>query len=113
MDGSGRGWIVFSSVVLGLAGIMRLFDAVWASRYHGVLPENLQGAIFGNSLKTNGWVYLVVAIISMLSVIAVVNRSQVARWVGSWPVPSLRSPRCCGCPSTRCGHSSLWASASR
>jgi hypothetical protein len=33
----------------------------WAFRYHGVLPENLEGAIFGHSLKTYGWVYLVVA----------------------------------------------------
>ncbi len=82
MDGSGRGWIVFSSVVLGMAGIMRLFDAIWAFRYHGVLPENLEGAVFGHSLKTYGWVYLAVAIILMLSAIAVMNGSQVARWVG-------------------------------
>ena len=82
VNGTGRGWIVFSGVVLGVAGIMRLFDAIWAFRYHGVLPENFEGAIFGHSLKTYGWVYLVVAIVLMLSAIAVMNRSQVARWVG-------------------------------
>jgi hypothetical protein len=113
MDGSGRGWIVFSSVVLGTAGIMRLFDAIWALRYHGVLPENLRGAIFGHSLERCGSVYPVVAIISMLSAIAVMNGSQVARRVGSWPVPSLRSPRRGGCPTNRCGHSSIRASALR
>jgi hypothetical protein len=82
VNGTGRGWIVFSGVVLGVAGIMRLFDAIWAFRYHGVLPQNFEGAIFGHSLKTYGWVYLVVAIVLMLSAIAVMNGSQVARWVG-------------------------------
>ena len=78
MNGTGRGWIVFSGVVLGVAGIMRLFDAIWAFRYHGVLPENGRRPW----LKTYGWVYLVVAIVLMLSAIAVMNGSQVARWVG-------------------------------
>ena len=83
MNGTGRAWIIFSGVVLGVAGIMRLFDAIWAFRYQGVLPENFEGALFGHSLKTYGWVYLVVAIVLMLSAIAVMNGSQVARWVGN------------------------------
>jgi hypothetical protein len=61
MDRLGEGRLVFAAIVLGVAGIMRIFDAIWVFRYHGVLPENLQGAIFGHSLKTYGWVYLVVA----------------------------------------------------
>jgi hypothetical protein len=83
MEQRGEGWIVFAAVVLGVAGIMRVFDAIWAFRYHGVLPENLENAIFGHSLKTYGWIYIVVAAILILSALAIVmNRSQIGRWVG-------------------------------
>ncbi len=83
MEQRGEGWIVFAAVVLGTAGIMRVFDAIWAFRYHGVLPENLENAIFGHSLKTYGWIYIVVAAILILSALVIVmNRSQVGRWVG-------------------------------
>ena len=61
MDRRGEGWIMFAAIVLAVAGIMRIFDAIWAFRYHGVLPGNLEAAIFGHSLKTYGWIYLVVA----------------------------------------------------
>ena len=47
---------MFAAIVLGVAGIMRIFDAIWAFRYHGVLPGNLEAAIFWHSLKTYGWV---------------------------------------------------------
>ena len=40
---------------------MRVFDAIWAWRYNGPVPENLQKAIFGRDLDTYGWVYIVVA----------------------------------------------------
>ena len=72
-----------AAIVLGVAGIMRIFDAIWAFRYHGVLPENLEDAIFGHSLKTYGWVYLVVAAILILSALAIImSRSQIGRWIG-------------------------------
>ena len=83
MEQRGDGWILFAGIVLGVAGIMRVFDAIWAFRYHGVLPENFEAAIFGHSLKTYGWVYLAVAVILILSAFALImGRSQVARWIG-------------------------------
>jgi len=81
-DSNGEGWLVFSAVVLGVAGIMRVFDAIWAFRYHGVLPQNFEDAIFGHSLKTYGWVYLIVAVILILSAFGVLARSQFSRWIG-------------------------------
>ena len=81
-DERGAGWLVFAGVILMIAGVMRLFDAIWAFSYHGVLPENLEGAIFGHSLKTYGWVYLIVAIILFLCGLGVMARSQLARWIG-------------------------------
>jgi hypothetical protein len=82
MDRRGGGWIIFAAIVLGVAGIMRIFDAIWAFRYHGALPENLEDAIFGHSLKTYGWVYLVVAAVLIVSAFLVLSGSQVGRWVG-------------------------------
>ncbi len=83
MEQRGDGWILFAAIVLGVAGIIRVFDAIWAFRYHGVLPENFEAAIFGHSLKTYGWVYLVVAVVLILSAFALIaGRSQVARWIG-------------------------------
>jgi hypothetical protein len=82
MNERGHGWIIFAAIVLGVAGIMRIFDAIWAFRYHGAVPENLQNALFGTSLKTYGWVYLVVGIILILCSLAVIAGSQFARWVG-------------------------------
>ena len=82
MEPRGDGWLFFAGTVLGIAGIMRIFDAIWAFRYHGVLPQNFEDAIFGHSLKTYGWVYLVVAIVLIACSIGVLARSQVSRWIG-------------------------------
>ena len=82
MEEKGEGWLLFAAIVLGVAGIMRFFDAIWAFRYHGVLPENFEAALFGHSLKTYGWVYLIVAAVLIVSAFGVVVRSQVSRWIG-------------------------------
>ena len=82
MNGRGGRWVTFAAIVLSVAGIMRIFDAIWAFRYHGVLPENFEAAIFGHSLKTYGWIYLVVAAVLIVSAVLVLSGSQVARWVG-------------------------------
>jgi hypothetical protein len=78
----GFGWLFFAGTILGTAGVMRLFDALWAFRYDGVLPEELEGALFGTSLSTYGWVWLVVGAILIGSSFAVLFRSQFARWIG-------------------------------
>ena len=82
MEEKGAGWLIFASVVLGIAGIMRIFDAIWAFSYHGALPNNLENALFGHSLKTYGWVYLVVGIVLILCAGGVVMGSQFSRWLG-------------------------------
>ena len=82
MEENGEGWLIFAGTVLGIAGIMRIFDAIWAFRYHGAVPENLENAIFGHSLKTYGWVYLVVGIVLIVCSGGVIVRSQISRWIG-------------------------------
>ena len=47
-----------------------------------MLPQNFEDAIFGHSLKTYGWVYLIVAAILIVCAGGVVARSQLSRWIG-------------------------------
>jgi hypothetical protein len=82
MDNKGEGWIVFAAVVLGVAGVMRIFDAIWAFRYHGQLPQHLEDALFGTSLKNYGWLWLIVGILLILCGFGVMARSQLSRWIG-------------------------------
>jgi hypothetical protein len=54
VEGRGEVWVLFAGFVLIWGGIANIFDAIWAFRGHGVLPSNLEAAIFGHSLKTYG-----------------------------------------------------------
>src|SRR5947209_20390147 len=78
----GEGWRIFAGTVLGIAGIMRLFDAIWAWTYSGTVANDLHGALFGHSLTTYGWVYFVIAVVLLASSFGVLSGSQFARWIG-------------------------------
>ena len=78
----GSGWLLVAAIVLMVAGIMRVFDAIWAWRYDGVLPDEFQEALFGNDLNTYGWVWFIVGIVLIAAGAVVTQRAQWARWVG-------------------------------
>jgi hypothetical protein len=61
---------------------MRIVDSIWAFRYNGALPENLQDGTFGDSLTTYGWVWLIVGVVLFVASFLVVMRNQFARWIG-------------------------------
>jgi hypothetical protein len=75
---TGEGWRLFASVALVIAGVMRIFDSLYAFRAKVVLPD----AIFGSNLKVYGWWYLFVGILLLCAAYGVLQRSQWARWVG-------------------------------
>jgi hypothetical protein len=81
-DDPGSGWLFFAGTILGLAGLMRIIDSIWAFRYHGSLPNNLQNAVLGSNIKNYAWTWLIVGVILVLSSFAVLGRSQFARWIG-------------------------------
>jgi hypothetical protein len=81
------GWLTFSAVVLIIAGIMRVIDAIWAFGYHGGIPNDLRDALLGHSLKTYGWIWLIIGIILIAagaSLFGPSNRpsAEISRWVG-------------------------------
>jgi len=80
------GWLTFSGVVLVVAGLMRILDALWAFRYNGDVVDNLHDALFGHSLTTYGWIWLVVGVILMVSGYLILSPAtlagQISRWIG-------------------------------
>jgi hypothetical protein len=81
------GWLTFSAVVLIIAGIMRVIDAIWAFSYHGALPDGLQGAVLGHSLTTYGWIWLIAGVILIAAGALLFGpsdrpASEISRWVG-------------------------------
>jgi hypothetical protein len=78
----GYGWLFFAGSMMGIAGIMRVFDGIWALRYDGAVPDNLEGAILGTSLSTYGWIWIILGAILIVSSYMVLNKSQFARWIG-------------------------------
>jgi len=65
---------------------MRIFDAIWAFRYKGTVVDGLHQALFGSSLTTYGWIWLIVGVILILSGIFIMTsksiQGEIARWVG-------------------------------
>jgi hypothetical protein len=80
------GWLTFSAVVLIVAGIMRVFDAIWAFIYDGPVANGLHDAIFGHDLTTYGVVWLIVGAILIFAGIFILApegvTSTIAAWVG-------------------------------
>jgi hypothetical protein len=78
----GTGWIFFAGTVLGLAGLMRIVDALWAFKYNGALPDGLKDGVLGDNLTTYGWTWLIVGLIMIVASFLLLSGSQIARWVG-------------------------------
>jgi len=81
------GWLTFSAVVLIIAGIMRMIDGIWAFGYHGAIPDNLQNALLGHSLKTYGWIWLIIGVVLIVAGALVLGPSdrpgaEISRWIG-------------------------------
>jgi hypothetical protein len=78
----GVGWLFFAGSVLGLAGLMRILDSIWAFRYDGAIPDDLQDSVLGSNLDNYAWTWLIVGVILLASSFVVISRSQFARWIG-------------------------------
>ena len=81
------GWLTFSAIVLILAGIMRIIDAIWGFQYRGSAAGGLHHALLGHSLTTYAWVWLITGVILLAAGVLVLGPSnqpsaEVSRWVG-------------------------------
>jgi hypothetical protein len=84
------GWLTFAGVTMIIAGIMRVLDAIWAFRYNGPTVDDLHEAIFGHSLNTYGWIWLIVGAVLIVAGFLVLGMAmqgsnamrEAARWIG-------------------------------
>jgi hypothetical protein len=80
------GWLTFSAVVLIVAGVMRILDAIWAFRYNGQVTDNLYKATFGHSLTTYAWIWLIVGIVLIVAGLVLMGPetlgAEISRWIG-------------------------------
>ena len=76
------GWRLFAGSILILAGVMRVFDSVWAFGNHAALPEGVEGGVLGSKLSNYAWLFLITGVVLAVAGFFVFYRSQVARWVG-------------------------------
>ena len=74
------GWLIFAGTVMGLAGLMRIVDAIWAFGYNG--PFKLEDGVLGSNMRTYAWVWLASGIVLIVSSFFLLTRSQIARWIG-------------------------------
>jgi hypothetical protein len=84
------GWLTFAGVMMIIAGVMRVLDAIWAFRYKGTTVDNLHQAIFGHSLTTYGWIWLIVGVILIIAGLVLMGTMmtgsdgmrEASRWIG-------------------------------
>jgi hypothetical protein len=81
-DPPGFGWLFFAGTVIGLAGLMRVFDSIWAFRFDGALPPGLSDTLLGDNINTYAWTWLIVGLVLIFSSFLLLTGSQFARWVG-------------------------------
>ena len=79
---AGSGWLFFAGTILGLAGFMRVLDAIWAFGANGNLPARLDNGLLGDSLTTYAWTFLIVGLILIVASVLLFMRNQFGRWVG-------------------------------
>ncbi|MCP4435967.1 MAG: hypothetical protein GY812_10815 [Actinomycetia bacterium] len=76
---AGRGWIVFSGIMLLLLGIKLFLDGLWALDRSDTVVDAFY---YNTDLGLWGWIYLLVGILVFLAGLAVFQRAQWARWTG-------------------------------
>ncbi|HEY1367246.1 MAG TPA: hypothetical protein VGF23_09040 [Gaiellaceae bacterium] len=79
-DERGYGWVVFSAVVLGIAGTFSVVDGIVALSKSRFYTAN--AVYVFSDLRTWGWITLIVGAVTLCAAVAVLGRSQWARWFG-------------------------------
>lgn len=79
-DNTGFGWLSFASIVLIIGGVFGIIDglmAVYRSRFY-----TADAVYVFSDLNTWGWIVFGLGIAAIVAGLAVISRSQWARWTG-------------------------------
>jgi len=77
-EGRGLGLVIFAAVLLGLIGFFNMIDGIAAIANSHVFTANAH-YVFG-SLRTWGWITLIIAVLQLLAAVGVFTGNQLARW---------------------------------
>jgi hypothetical protein len=81
----GTGWIIFSAVMLVVAGLLNLVDGLWAidASNSPTITDDVEDLLwYANSLELWGWIYTILGGVLILVGLGLLSRNQLARWVG-------------------------------
>jgi len=76
----GAGWVTFSAIMLGFAGLWAFFEGILAISTSKVFVANATYVF--SDLHTWGWIVMLLGIAAVFAAFAVVAGSEVARWFG-------------------------------
>jgi hypothetical protein len=76
----GFGWLLFAATMLGLAGILSLFDGIAALSKASFYAANAHYVF--SDLRTWGWIMLAVGALLIVAAMGVFSGSGFARWFG-------------------------------
>ena len=76
----GAGWVIFAGILLGIAGTLNAIYGIAAISGSRGLPDNAN--YITGSLKTWGWIALIVGIVQFGSMFAIWSGERWGRWVG-------------------------------
>lgn len=76
----GMGWIVFATVMLGLAALWNVFAGIAAIADAHVYVANANYVF--SDLSTWGWIVLLLGIAQGIAALALMSGSELARWFG-------------------------------
>ena len=77
---SGFGWLLFAATMLGLAGILSIFDGIVALSKASFYAANAHYVF--SDLRTWGWITLIVGVLLIVAAMGVFSGSGFARWFG-------------------------------
>ena len=79
-DEKGFGWLLFAATMLGLAGVLSIFDGIAALSKASFYAANAHFVF--SDLRTWGWIVLIVGVLLIIAAMGVFSGSGFARWFG-------------------------------
>jgi hypothetical protein len=76
----GVGWVMFSAIALGFAGVWAVFEGILAISSSKVYAPNATYVF--SDLNTWGWIVTILGALAVIAAFAVLRGSELARWFG-------------------------------
>ena len=77
----GRGWVLFSGIMIGLVGVMNVIYGIAAIDNSAFFVQDARYVVF-QDLSTWGWLLLVVGAVQVIAAFGIWARTAWGRWIG-------------------------------